>query len=207
LKLATFTADGSTRIGLACESGMIDLRAAAPELAEDICEFLGQGPEAMELARSITASGAPSIEPAQFRLHAPVLRPPKILGIGLNYKDHIQETGRAAPEVPVVFNKQSTAVTGTGSPIYRPQESFHLDYEGELAFVIGERCRRVPKRRAAEVIAGYTVCNDVSVRDWQRRSPTMTMGTARPGHRNASKRRDPAVVEHSPFAVRLLRVS
>jgi 2-keto-4-pentenoate hydratase/2-oxohepta-3-ene-1,7-dioic acid hydratase in catechol pathway len=176
LKLATFTADGSTRIGLACESGMIDLRAAAPELAEDICEFLGQGPEAMELARSIAASGAPSIEPAQFRLHAPVLRPPKILGIGLNYKDHIQETGRAAPEVPVVFNKQSTAVTGTGSPIYRPQESFHLDYEGELAFVIGERCRRVPKRRAAEVIAGYTVCNDVSVRDWQRRSPTMTMG-------------------------------
>lgn len=176
MKLATFTADGATRIGLASESGIIDLRAAAPELAEEMSAFLGQGPEARSRARSIAASGAPSVEPALLQLHAPVLRPPKILGIGLNYKDHIQETGRTAPEVPVVFNKQSTSVTGTGTPVYRPQESYRLDYEGELAFVIGERCRRVPKRRAPEVIAGYTVCNDVSVRDWQRRSPTMTMG-------------------------------
>jgi 2-keto-4-pentenoate hydratase/2-oxohepta-3-ene-1,7-dioic acid hydratase in catechol pathway len=110
------------------------------------------------------------------RLEAPILRPPKILGIGLNYAAHAAETGLDAPLVPTVFNKQSTAVTGPYDPIHLPRVSGKLDYEGELGFVVGRRCRHVPRDRAAEVIAGYLVVNDVSVRDWQRRSPTMTMG-------------------------------
>jgi 2-keto-4-pentenoate hydratase/2-oxohepta-3-ene-1,7-dioic acid hydratase in catechol pathway len=109
-------------------------------------------------------------------LLAPILRPPKILAIGLNYKDHIAETGRPMPEVPVVFNKQSTAVVAPGAAIHRPPESEQLDYEGELAVVIGRRCRRVSRAAAAQVVAGYTIVNDVSVRDWQFRVPTMTMG-------------------------------
>jgi len=103
-------------------------------------------------------------------------RPRKYLGIGLNYADHIAESGMEAPEFPVFFNKQATCVVGPGADVHMPRVSSLLDYEGEVAIVIGERCRHVPADRAHEVIAGYTIANDVSVRDWQLRTPTMTLG-------------------------------
>ena len=109
------------------------------------------------------------------RLLAPV-RPRKFLGIGLNYADHIAESGMEAPEFPVFFNKQSTCVVGPGDDVHMPRVSSLLDYEGELAIVIGQRCRHVSEEHAAEVIAGYTITNDLSVRDWQLRTPTMTLG-------------------------------
>ena len=103
-------------------------------------------------------------------------RPPKFLAIGLNYADHVAEAGLETPKLMTVFNKQSTCVTGPNDPVHLPRVSSALDYEGELGFVIGRRCRHVPKARAHEVIAGYLVVNDVSVRDWQLRIPTWTMG-------------------------------
>jgi 2-keto-4-pentenoate hydratase/2-oxohepta-3-ene-1,7-dioic acid hydratase in catechol pathway len=109
------------------------------------------------------------------RLLAPV-QPRKFLGIGLNYADHIAESGMEAPEFPVFFNKQVTCVVGPDAEVHMPRVSSLLDYEGELAIVIGSRCRHVPEDRAGEVIAGYTIANDLSVRDWQLRTPTMTMG-------------------------------
>jgi 2-keto-4-pentenoate hydratase/2-oxohepta-3-ene-1,7-dioic acid hydratase in catechol pathway len=109
------------------------------------------------------------------RLLAPV-QPRKFLAIGLNYADHIAESGMEAPEYPVFFNKQVTCVIGPDDDVHMPRVSSLLDYEGELAVVIGTRCRHVPEERAHEVIAGYTITNDVSVRDWQLRTPTMTMG-------------------------------
>jgi 2-keto-4-pentenoate hydratase/2-oxohepta-3-ene-1,7-dioic acid hydratase in catechol pathway len=111
----------------------------------------------------------------EVRLLAPV-RPRKFLAIGLNYADHIAESGMAAPEFPVFFNKQTTCVVGPSDDIHMPRVSNLLDYEGELAVVIGRRCRHVQEGRAHEVIAGYTISNDVSVRDWQLRTPTMTIG-------------------------------
>jgi 2-keto-4-pentenoate hydratase/2-oxohepta-3-ene-1,7-dioic acid hydratase in catechol pathway len=111
----------------------------------------------------------------EVQLRAPV-QPRKFLGIGLNYADHIAESGMEAPEFPVFFNKQATCVVGPGDDVHMPRVSNLLDYEGELAIVIGERCRHVPEDRASEVIAGYTVANDLSVRDWQLRTPTMTLG-------------------------------
>jgi 2-keto-4-pentenoate hydratase/2-oxohepta-3-ene-1,7-dioic acid hydratase in catechol pathway len=109
------------------------------------------------------------------RLLAPV-QPRKFLAIGLNYGDHIAESGMEAPQFPVFFNKQATCVVGPDDAVHMPRVSSLLDYEGELAVVIGTRCRHVPVERAPEVILGYTITNDVSVRDWQLRSPTMTMG-------------------------------
>ena len=109
------------------------------------------------------------------RLLAPV-QPRKFLAIGLNYADHIAEAGMEAPEYPVFFNKQITCVVGPDDDVHMPRVSTLLDYEGELAIVIGARARHVPEDRAHEVIAGYTIANDVSVRDWQIRTPTMTMG-------------------------------
>ena len=111
----------------------------------------------------------------EVRLLAPV-QPRKFLAIGLNYADHIAESGMQAPEFPIFFNKQVTCVVGPGDDVHMPRVSSLLDYEGELAIVIGRRCRHVPVEQAHEVIAGYTIANDVSVRDWQLRTPTMTMG-------------------------------
>ena len=112
---------------------------------------------------------------SEVRLLAPV-QPRKFLGIGLNYADHIAESGMEAPEYPVFFNKQPTCVVGPGDDVHMPRVSSLLDYEGELAIVIGTRCRHVSEESAAEMIAGYTIANDLSVRDWQLRTPTMTMG-------------------------------
>jgi 2-keto-4-pentenoate hydratase/2-oxohepta-3-ene-1,7-dioic acid hydratase in catechol pathway len=111
----------------------------------------------------------------QVRLLAPV-RPRKYLAIGLNYKDHIAESGLQAPDVPFFFNKQVSCVVGPGDEIHMPKVSSLLDYEAELAIVIGSRCRHVSVEEAHEVIAGFTIANDVSVRDWQLRTPTMTIG-------------------------------
>jgi 2-keto-4-pentenoate hydratase/2-oxohepta-3-ene-1,7-dioic acid hydratase in catechol pathway len=111
----------------------------------------------------------------EVRLLAPV-QPRKFLAIGLNYADHIAESGMEAPEFPVFFNKQVTCVVGPEDDVHMPRVSNLLDYEGELAVVIGTRCRHVPADRAHDVILGYTIANDVSVRDWQVRTPTMTMG-------------------------------
>jgi 2-keto-4-pentenoate hydratase/2-oxohepta-3-ene-1,7-dioic acid hydratase in catechol pathway len=109
------------------------------------------------------------------RLLAPV-QPRKYLAIGLNYADHIAESGLQAPEVPFFFNKQVSCVVGPGAEVHMPRVSNLLDYEGELAIVIGRRCRHVAVEQAAGVIAGYTIADDVSVRDWQLRTPTMTIG-------------------------------
>jgi 2-keto-4-pentenoate hydratase/2-oxohepta-3-ene-1,7-dioic acid hydratase in catechol pathway len=113
---------------------------------------------------------------ADVQLLAPVPRPGKYLAISLNYADHIAETGRDKPEFPSFFTKQSSCVTANGEPIFLPKVSDKLDYEGELALVIGKRCRHVPVEQAHQVIAGFTIANDVSVRDWQFRSPTFTVG-------------------------------
>jgi 2-keto-4-pentenoate hydratase/2-oxohepta-3-ene-1,7-dioic acid hydratase in catechol pathway len=164
-----------TRIGVVVGDEIVDLAAAAPEMPRSMELFLERGAPALERARA-AARGGSRLALAQVKLEAPVMRPRKFLAIGLNYADHIAETGRPAPEFPVFFNKQVTCVNGPFDPIWMPRVSDKLDYEGELAFVIGRRCRHVPKERAREVIAGYLICNDVSVRDWQQRSPTMTLG-------------------------------
>jgi 2-keto-4-pentenoate hydratase/2-oxohepta-3-ene-1,7-dioic acid hydratase in catechol pathway len=173
MKLATFTHENSTRLGVIEGDEVIDLAAAAPDLPREMVAFLTAGTKAIDRARNATG---PRLRLAEVRLEAPVLRPPKFLAIGLNYADHIAETGRDRPEVPIFFNKQSTCVVGPSDPFHLPRASSALDYEAELAVVIGKRCRHVPADRAHLVIAGYTICNDVSVRDWQFRTPTMMMG-------------------------------
>ncbi|MGE3540842.1 MAG: fumarylacetoacetate hydrolase family protein [Candidatus Tectimicrobiota bacterium] len=176
MKLVTFTHGGATRVGVVVGEEVVDVSAHHPNAPRDMLTFLEQGQSAMTLAREASASGQHRLALADVQLEAPIQRPPKILAVGLNYHDHVQETGLPMPKVPMIFNKQSTAATGPGAPIHRPKDSDDLDYEGELGIVIGKRCRRVPKDQALAVIAGYTIVNDVSVRDWQLRSATTTMG-------------------------------
>lgn len=176
MKLATFQHTGGTGIGVVIGDELVDLGAAAPDLPREMTAFLAGGADVLEAAAAAAEHAAVRIPLDDVKLKAPVLRPPKILAIGLNYADHVKESGMEPPKVPAVFNKQSTAVTGPYDPVHLPRASHVLDYEGELGFVIGRRCRHVPADRVGEVIAGYVVVNDVSVRDWQLRSPTMTMG-------------------------------
>ena len=176
MRLLTFTEAGRTRIGVVVGDEIVDLAAAAPDLPTEMARFLAAGRAALEAARSAAEGAQRRLALADVRFEAPVLRPSKFLGIGLNYTDHIEEMGRELPEFPLVFNKQTSCVSAHRDPIHVPRASTAVDYEGELAFVIGKRCRHVPEDRAHEVIGGYMIVNDVSVRDWQARSPTMTLG-------------------------------
>ena len=171
MKLATFIENGIPRVGRVEGEVVVDLIDSG--LPIEMSVLFAAGSDAMKLAA--TAAGE-EFAIAKVTLCAPVLRPPKILAIGLNYKDHIAETGLDTPDFPMFFNKQSTAANGPYATIHLPRVSDKLDYEGELGFIIGRTCRHVPRDRAYEVIAGYVVCNDVSVRDWQMRAQTFTLG-------------------------------
>jgi 2-keto-4-pentenoate hydratase/2-oxohepta-3-ene-1,7-dioic acid hydratase in catechol pathway len=173
MRLVTFREGARTRIGCVVGEEVADLGGAA--VPQEMAAFLAGGAEAARAAVAALAH-APRLPLEAVRLEPPILRPRKFLAIGLNYADHIEETGLARPEFPLFFNKQPTCVTGPRDPIWMPRDSEQLDYEGELGFVIARRCRRVPRERAHEVIGGYFVVNDVSIRDWQFRAQTFTLG-------------------------------
>ncbi len=175
MKLVTFTHNRETRVGAVVDGFVADSKNNT-KIPATMLEFLSAGASALEAMQQQIDSGNDRIALDQVKLHAPVPRPGKYLGISLNYADHIEETDRDKPEYPSFFTKQSTCVIGHGDAIHRPKVSDKLDYEGELAFVIGTRCRHVPVDKAHQVIAGFTIANDVSVRDWQFRSPTFTLG-------------------------------
>jgi 2-keto-4-pentenoate hydratase/2-oxohepta-3-ene-1,7-dioic acid hydratase in catechol pathway len=176
VKLATFQHRERRRIGVVEGDEIVDLALVAAQLPIEMKAFLAAGDGALEGARAAVASGKGRLALADVALCAPVQDPQKFLGVGLNYSEHIGETGAHRPEFPTFFNKQSSCVNAPYGAIELPPGGGYTDYEGELALVIGRRCRRVPKARAHEVIAGYTIVNDVSVRDWQRRAVTMTLG-------------------------------
>jgi len=179
MRLLTFTDDAGTRIGVLKGDAIVDLSIAAPELPREMVAFLEAGPAAMTRAREASAAAPATLAYSAVTIESPILRPPKILATGLNYRDHAIEVGgpdAKFPERPVFFNKQSTAARAPYAPVYLPPESDQLDYEAELAVVIGRRCRRVAAADAAQVIAGYTILNDLSLRDWQFRAPTVLMG-------------------------------
>jgi 2-keto-4-pentenoate hydratase/2-oxohepta-3-ene-1,7-dioic acid hydratase in catechol pathway len=174
MRLCRFAGDAGPRLGMVDDGQVIDLSAAVPELPAEPARALDSAGGAEGLAG--IAAGADHRRPlSEFRLLSPA-RPRKYLAIALNYADHVAESGLEAPEVPTFFNKQPTCVVGPGADIHLPRVSDKLDYEGELAIVVGRRCRHVKVDDAHEVIAGYTIANDVSVRDWQLRAMTMTIG-------------------------------
>ncbi|MGJ0516918.1 MAG: fumarylacetoacetate hydrolase family protein [Methylomicrobium sp.] len=175
MKLVTFTHHQFTRVGAVVNDIVVD-SLGNPAIPAQMIEFLAAGSEALAAMQAQIDSGKSRIPLQEVRLEAPIPRPGKYLAISLNYADHIAETGKDRPEYPSFFTKQSTCVIGPGDAIQRPKVSDKLDYEGELAFVIGRRCRHVPEGKASEVIAGFMIANDVSVRDWQARSPTMMIG-------------------------------
>ena len=173
MKLVSCIYKEQARIGAVVDDIIV---FANNDLPNDMIAFLAAGSEAIDGLRKAVAGEGERVAISDVKLCAPIPRPGKFLGIGLNYADHIGETGRERPEHPMFFTKQSTCVIGPGEAIHCPAISEKVDYEGELGVVIGKRCKHVSAEKAHEVIAAYTICNDVTVRDWQHRSPTWTLG-------------------------------
>ena len=181
MRLATFSANGRRAIGVVREDRVFKI--ADSRLTMEA--LLAMGAEGLTLARDAERGSALPL--SSVKLHAPVTNPQKFLAIAANYQSHIDEVLAANPAyVPPVhqrwFTKLPSSINGPYDAIPFPPETTELDYEVELAIVIGKRCRRVRAADAPGVVAGYTICNDVSVRDWQKRSPTIMLGKAFDGH-------------------------
>ncbi|MEM8729268.1 MAG: fumarylacetoacetate hydrolase family protein [Pseudomonadota bacterium] len=190
MRLVTYTKDGATCIGAIKDGAIVDFSGANGSLPADMLTLLQGGDALLETARALVEETEATIPLDEVTLQSPIPNPPRVLAVGINYMDHFLEIpeevrtakGLTAPKVPVVFNKQTESVTGPYAPVMAPPESAQLDYEAELAVVIGRTCRRVSAEDAHKVIMGYTILNDVSVRDWQLASMTMTMGKSWDSH-------------------------
>jgi len=181
MKLATFRRDGRLALGIVTEDGLIDVERADASLPRTLRSLLEAGPDALVALRRLATRSGPRVGMCDTVLAAPIGEPRKFLGLGFSYRSHVAEIRERRKDIQIPpnqvwFTKQVSCINGPFDPIHKPAISDMLDYEGEMAVVIGRRCRHVRAAEAHEVIAGYMVCNDVSVRDWQLRSPTATLG-------------------------------
>ena len=176
MKLVNFLYKGEKNIGALLDDGVCSFKSISDKYSMSMLEFIEQMDDLSPKVSKFINSNPEVIPLSEIEFLPVIERPGKVLAVGLNYKDHAKETGMDLPEVPMIFTKQSTSVLGHQGEIHKPKVSDAVDYEGEMAFVIGKKCRHVSKEDALDVIAGVTICNDVSVRDWQIASPTFTMG-------------------------------
>lgn len=197
MKLATFQYEGNSRLGCVSGEYMVDLNYAAQrwlqslgkyrsrQIADayvpaDLVGFLQGGEDSLEMAANALAyvlstpageSGWKTLHRlADVKLEAPVQQPSKIICVGHNYREHILEMGREIPQFPVIFAKYPNTIIGPYDDIPYPAATKQLDYEAEFAFVIGKRAYRVSEEEALDYVAGYTIVNDVTSRDLQRRT-------------------------------------
>jgi 2-keto-4-pentenoate hydratase/2-oxohepta-3-ene-1,7-dioic acid hydratase in catechol pathway len=167
LKLATFTAGGRTSYGAVMGDGIVDLSGRLPHAS--VLDVLRAG--ALGAAEK-AAAAKPDIALADVTLLPPVIAPEKILCIGVNYANRNEEykDGSDLPKYPSMFFRTPGSFVGHGQALIRPKESTQFDYEGEIALVIGREGRRIAKERAMDHVAGYTLCNEGTIRDWTRHS-------------------------------------
>jgi 2-keto-4-pentenoate hydratase/2-oxohepta-3-ene-1,7-dioic acid hydratase in catechol pathway len=166
MKLVRYGAIGTERPGL------VDAQGAIRDLSGVVADFVGTalGKENLERIRALDPANLPLVQGAP-RIGSPVGLVPKFLGIGLNYRDHAAETGLPIPEVPIVFAKASSSVSGPNDPVLAPADFKRMDYEVELGVVIGTRAKNVTEADALGHVAGYAVCNDISERSLQKGGP------------------------------------
>jgi 2-keto-4-pentenoate hydratase/2-oxohepta-3-ene-1,7-dioic acid hydratase in catechol pathway len=168
MRLATI--QGRTGPRLAVQQGQhyVDVQATDPTLPDSVRQLFQLGPTALQaVARAASRPDAVKVDVGAARLLPPVPDPPKIICLGLNYRDHAAESGAPIPKEPVLFSKYATSLIGAGEPIVLPPVSKEVDYEAELVVVVGKRGRPRNEQEAREYVAGYTVGHDVSARDWQ----------------------------------------
>ena len=166
MHLLAFRRGGSdrdgTRLGLRTDDGILDLTESLG--VADVGELLARP----NLVARVAEAGGPTIDPDEVRLAAPIRRPGKIICVGLNYHDHCREQSIEPPAYPMLFSKFANAVADPGASIIRPRATEKLDLECELAIVIGRRASGIGREEASKAIFGYTILNDVTMRDLQR---------------------------------------
>jgi acylpyruvate hydrolase len=175
MRLVSFDAGSGPRAALLREGRIYDIWGAAFAAgrgSDRTIEAILEGGLLSEVA-SVESEGVP-VEGVD--LLPPVTRPGKILCIGLNYRSHAEEQGVEAPEAPTFFAKFANALAAPGATVTLPRGSEKVDYEAEVAFVIGDRCKEVSEADAMEHVAGYTLLNDLSARDWQFKTPQWMPG-------------------------------
>ncbi|HZV94233.1 MAG TPA: fumarylacetoacetate hydrolase family protein [Caldimonas sp.] len=177
MKFTTFLRDGEPRLGVVDGASVVDLNAARPDVPPDLREALESGIDVVAAARAALASLAARI-PVAGLAYAPVVpEPGKTICLGLNYFDHAKEGGREKPDYPWFFYRGKSSLMGHGAPGLAPRVSIKFDYEAELAVVIGTRVpRHVSQAEALKHVFGYSCFNDMSVRDFQKRTPQWTIG-------------------------------
>jgi 2-keto-4-pentenoate hydratase/2-oxohepta-3-ene-1,7-dioic acid hydratase in catechol pathway len=173
MKLVSFIANGRTSWGAAVDGGIVDLGARLPEFG-DVRGLLAK--DGLSKAKAALATAKPEHKLESIVFLPPVPNPEKIFCVGLNYADHVVETKRDKTEDPAIFVRFADSQMGHMQPMLVPPESSHLDYEGEIAVVIGKGGRRIPVERAYEHVAGFSCYNDGSIRDLQWATTQWTTG-------------------------------
>ncbi|XP_074664181.1 oxaloacetate tautomerase Fahd2a, mitochondrial-like [Strix aluco] len=173
MRLVRFRGTGGAepRLGLEAAGGsVVDLSAAEPALPRSMRAFLESGPSGLAAAQRALESGRHRVPRGTVQLLAPIGDPEKVICVGLNYRDHCLEQDLRSPQEPIIFSKFPSAIIGPFDDIIHPEESSEVDWEVELAAVIGKKGRHIEESSALDHVVGFTVANDVSARDWQRRN-------------------------------------
>lgn len=176
MKFVTFRESDTERLGVVDGDQVVDLNRAVPSVPPDLRVALASGVDLKAAADRARASGT-RIPLAGLELAPPVPRPGKIICLGLNYFDHAQESGKQKPDYPWFFMRAATSLVDPAQAALRPKVSDRFDYEAELAVVIGrDSGRHVPRSKALDLVFGYSCFNDISVRDYQKKTPQWTVG-------------------------------
>lgn len=168
--------EAMARLGWAMPGHVVDLSVVAPDLGPDPLTLLALGRQGLDAAMTAAQNAPESAKLSDIVWLPPVPRPGKIICLGLNYADHAAEGGNARPDYPSFFMRGATSLIGHEAALVRPKVSDKLDFEAELAVVIGRRGRHLTSANALDVVAGYSCFNDGTLRDYQRRSPQWTIG-------------------------------
>jgi len=176
MRIVAFEKNGGAAIGVRDGESVIDLSVAAPDLPQTLRGLLLA--DALNTAgeKAAAAGDEARLNFADLTLLPPIQDPPKFLCIGRNYAEHAKEGGADVPEFPDIFMRSRLSMIGAGAPIIRPPVSHNLDFEGELMAIIGKTVHRASEEEALDAVAGYSIFNDATLRDYQRRTTQWTVG-------------------------------
>ena len=223
MKFMSYRRYGAASLAVDADDAFVGLSVEDAGYPGDLLSLLAQGGDALAMAGDALRARGRRVEPAEVELLPPVM-PGKILCVGLNYADHAAESNMQVPAVPTIFSRFASSIVASGEPIRLPRVSSTLDYEGELAVIVGAPGRYIAKDAALEHVAGYSVFNDASIREYQLRTPQWTIGKnfdgtgpfgaghghrrraaagrERPPHRDPPRRRDHAELVDRPADLR-----
>ncbi len=176
MRFTTFRQQNQDRLGVVTGSDVIDLQLAMPDLSSDLRTNLRNGVDMMAAAKAAIESKAPRMPLASLTLSPLLPEPGKIICLGLNYFDHAKEGGRDKPEYPWFFMRTATSLLAPNAKALRPKVSVRFDYEAEVAVIIGKTVKHATLDNALDAVFGYSCFNDISVRDYQKKTPQWSIG-------------------------------